>query len=508
MRDTLRPHDPHPHDPQGRRTQDSSSSGPHTETTPSSPGQHTETSPGPHTQTSSGPRTETTSGPSSEGRRARGSRARRPLGRVRTAAGTVAGVLAIAVAVTAGASLFPGGEPQAAPVLTTAALPGAGIYGPAGGPGSVKALQDRLRRLPKDHQAWAALGAAYVQQARITADPTYYTKAEQALDRAARLAPGDFAVLTGQAALAAGRHEFADAVRLARRAAEANPYGPAAYGVLADAHTQLGDYPEASEAVRRMMDLRPGVSSFTRASYDAELHGDTAKARELMEAALADAFTPEDAAYCRYYLGELALRAGDLATAGRMYREALRTSPGFLPALAGQARAAALSGDLERAATGYAAVVGRVPLAQYVTEYGEVLEKLGRDPSAQWALLRAQKDLMAASGVRDDITWAEFEADHGSPAAAVRHAEAEYARNPNVVAADALAWALHKAGRSREALPYTKKATALGWRNALSAHHRAVIEKASGRDANLFSSLTTEYNPEFDPTLPSLARFT
>ncbi|GAA1260884.1 tetratricopeptide repeat protein [Sphaerisporangium rubeum] len=424
--------------------------------------------------------------------------------RLRRTAAAAAGVLTVAVAVTAGATFLPTGAPPA----RTAAAPAdvSGVSGPA--PGSVKALQERLRRLPGDHQAWAALGAAYVQQARVTADPSSYTKAEQALDRAARLAPGDFAVLTGQAALAAGRHEFAAAVRLARRATEANPYGATAYGVLADAYTQLGDYPAASRAVRRMTDLRPGVSSFTRASYDAELRGDTATARTLMEAALQDAFTPEDRAYCRYHLGELSLRAGDLGAAVRMYDEALRASPGFLPARAGLARAAALGGDLERAAGGYAEVVERLPLPQYVVEYGEVLEKLGRDPSPQWTLLRAQKDLMAAAGVRDDITWAEFEADHGSPATAVRHARAEYARNPNMVAADALAWALHKAGRPREALPYTREATALGWRNALIAHHRALIEKATGRDTTRFTALTREYNPRFDPALPSLARFT
>ncbi|GAA3135013.1 hypothetical protein [Nonomuraea salmonea] len=48
--------------------------------------------------------------------------------------------------------------------------------------------------------------------------------------------------------------------------------------------------------------------------------------------------------------------------------------------------------------------------------------------------------------MRDDLTWAEFEADHGDPKAAVRHARAEYTRNPNLVAADALAWSLFKAG--------------------------------------------------------------
>ncbi|MFC4535837.1 tetratricopeptide repeat protein [Sphaerisporangium dianthi] len=433
-------------------------------------------------------------------------------GGLRAAALTGAGALAAALAVTAAATLLPSAQasptgPVAAGQAPAAVAPGEVPRTPAGAAAAVMNLAERLKRLPGDHQAWASLGVAYVEQARVTADPSSYARAEEALRRAAALAPDDPAVLTGRAALAAGRHEFADAVRLARRAVAANPYGAAAYGVLADARTQLGDYAGATEAVRRMMDLKPGVASFTRASYDAELRGDVREARRLLEAALGDAFAPEDVAYCRYYLGELALRAGELPRAGRMYQEALRAFPGFVPALAGQARAEALAGRPDRAADGYAAVVARLPLAQYIVEYGEVLRKLGRDPGGQWALLKAQRRLMAAGGVRDDLTWAEFEADHGSPAVAVRHAEAEYARNPNMAAADALAWALHKAGRSREALPYAVKATARGWRNALARYHRGAIEHALGRgSAARPLAGATSVNPRFSPALPALAR--
>ncbi|MFC4592212.1 tetratricopeptide repeat protein [Sphaerisporangium corydalis] len=430
----------------------------------------------------------------------------RPHGRARTAAIMGVGAVGLALAVTVGAMMLPPSAP-AAPSAPVSAAYAETPTSSADVAQAVKGLQARLKRLPKDHQSWAALGVAYVQQARLTADPSYYVKADEALARSSALAPDDFAVLTGQAALAAGRHEFTEAARLAGRAITVNPYGSAAYGVLTDARTQLGDYPEAAEAVARMMELKPGVASFTRASYDAELRGDVEKARELLEAGLRDAFTPEDVAYCRYYLGELALRGGDLERAGQMYDEALRSSPGFVPALAGRARAAALAGRLDESAAGYATVVARLPLAQYVAEYGEVLLRLGKDPGGQWALLKAQKGLMAANGVRDDLTWAEFEADHGSPAEAVRHAEAEYARNPNMVAADALAWALHRAGRSREALPYAKKATARGWRNALSYYHRGTIEHALGKSSSHSLSQAKLYNPHFDPKLPALARF-
>jgi tetratricopeptide (TPR) repeat protein len=373
---------------------------------------------------------------------------------------------------------------------------------PAGQPAAAarpvtETLQERLRRLPGDHRGWAELASQYVDQARITGDPSYYAKAEGALDTASRLQPGDDAVLAGRAALAAGRHEFSDAVRLAERALAANPYSAAAYGVLADAKTQLGDLRGAERAVARMMELRPGTAAFARASYAAELRGDLAGARRYLEYAHQDAWLPADVAYSRYYLGELALHSGDLTTARDWYAKALQAYPAYTPALAGQARAAALGGRPAEALALYERVVQRLPLPQYLIEQGETMLKAGQRPD--WTLLEAQRGLFAAAGVRDDLTWAEFEADHGDPERAVEHARAEYARNPNLVAADALAWALYRAGRPAEALPYAKKATSTGWRNPLLAYHRATIERALGRPARL--------DPGFDPSLPALARF-
>ncbi|MEU7895634.1 tetratricopeptide repeat protein [Nonomuraea sp. NPDC049152] len=419
-----------------------------------------------------------------------------------------AGGLVLAVALTAAAALLPSSAPPAA----SAPAPAARVE-TAVSTTSVRAVVDalnaRLRRLPLDHHAWAQLGAAYVQEARITSDPSLYARAQQALDRASALAPGDAATLTGSAALAAGRHDFARAVRVADQAIAANPYGSTAYGVLSDAYTQLGRYGDAAKAADRMMALRPGISSYTRASYAAELRGDLAQARKLLGYALRDAYAPEDVAYARFSLGELSLHAGDLPAAAEQYRLALDSAPGFTPALAGGARAAALSGRLPQALDDYATLVARLPLPQYIIEYGEALAAAGRDPAPQWKLLRAQRELMDAAAVKDDLTWAEFEADHGSPAKAVGHARAEYARHPNLSAADALAWALHRAGRDREALPYAVKATSTGWRNALVLRHRAAIEHALGDTAAAArtTARAEAANPTFVPALPALARF-
>ncbi|MEJ7744765.1 MAG: hypothetical protein WKF73_20865 [Nocardioidaceae bacterium] len=44
---------------------------------------------------------------------------------------------------------------------------------------------------PTDSDSWAALGSAYIQQARITGQPDYYAKASGALDRSLEESPDE-----------------------------------------------------------------------------------------------------------------------------------------------------------------------------------------------------------------------------------------------------------------------------------------------------------------------------
>jgi Flp pilus assembly protein TadD len=134
-------------------------------------------------------------------------------------------------------------------------------------------------------------------------------------------------------------------------------------------------------------------------------------------------------------------------------------------------------------------------------EFGEYLTALDREDEAseQFAVLTTVRQLSAAAGVRDDLEVALYEADHGDPAAAVAAAEAEFALRQNVDAHDALAWALHSAGRDAEALPHAQAATALRRSSALFLYHRGVIEAALGRTEEARRSLgaALETNPHF-----------
>ena len=399
---------------------------------------------------------------------------------------------------------------EAAPALGTAfAVSPVGLRTESAG--AIERLQQRLRSAPEDATAYAELGAAYVQQARVSGDPAFYPKAQTALDRSLQLRPEDnLPALIGMGALANARHDFAGAARWGMRAVAVSPFNPDAYAVLTDAYTQLGQPARATAAVQRMLDLSPALPALTRASYDLEQRGDRAGARRLMQRALDNAFRPTDVGFCRYYLGELAFTGGDLPEALRQYEAGLVADPQSTALLQGRAKVAALQGDYAAALSTYAELVSRVPNPQYVVEYGELLAKLGRaeEAAAQFALVETLHRLAADNGDRDSLGLAEFEADHGSARQAVRYARAEWERRTSVVVADALAWALHRAGRDREALIYADRAVARGWRNALFFHHRAAIHRALGNEdaAAADAARVKQYNPAFDATLPSFGR--
>jgi Tfp pilus assembly protein PilF len=128
-------------------------------------------------------------------------------------------------------------------------------------------------------------------------------------------------------ALANARHDFGTARDQARAALRVDGADADAYGVLAHALTQLGDARGATGAVQRMLDTRPGLAAYARASYDLELRGKITEASALMRHALDDAADPHDAAFCHSQLGDLAFDRGDLTTAATEYASALTADP-------------------------------------------------------------------------------------------------------------------------------------------------------------------------------------
>ncbi len=345
-------------------------------------------------------------------------------------------------------------------------------------------LQSHLRAQPKDARSWAVLGAAYVEQARVSGDASFYPKAEGALDRSLGISPtNNDSALAGLGALAAGRHDFSLARKYAEEAIAVNPESAAAHGVLSDALTELGRFDEGRAAAQRMDDLEPSLASAARLAYHAELRGDIPAATRLLSAARAQSENAGEVAFVDEQLGNLAWSTGRVGDANRNYRAALAAEPQHAPAMFGLARVRAARGDLEEAQRLAAQAIARRPQLDYIAWYGELLDHAGRHDQArnEYALARATIDLQRAQGVDVDLEAALFEADHGDATTALRLGRAAYDRRPSVYAADAFAWTLHVAGHNRAALEYAGRALRLGTRNALFSYHKGAIELALGK---------------------------
>jgi tetratricopeptide (TPR) repeat protein len=341
-------------------------------------------------------------------------------------------------------------------------------------------LQIRVRSLPTDWRSFAALGQAYVQQARITADPSYYPKAEGVLKRSLALnGSGNFDALTGMAALSAARHDFSRALDWGERAKAVNPDNANVYAVIGDALVELGSYPEAFAAFQRMIELRPDLSTYARVSYAQELQGNIAEAVRAMRLALRSAGTPADSAWASFQIAELEWTRGHVGSAECSYREALTADPSYLPPHLGLAKVAEARGDRATAIRELSLLVERYPLPEYVIALGDLYKVAGEPELAarQYSLVHAEERLLQANGVNVDLEIALFDADHGSNVAdGLARARAEWERRPSIHVADALAWTLYASRRFDEALTYANRALELGTRSALFHYHRAMIE--------------------------------
>jgi tetratricopeptide (TPR) repeat protein len=326
----------------------------------------------------------------------------------------------------------------------------------------LRRLQADVRRgVPRE----AELAAAYIQKARESGDPSFYSRADGVLRRALARGPADPAELTEAAALAAGRHDFRKAEQLAARARTLAPDSLGPFPVLVDALVELGRYGDAERVLQRLVDRKPNLPAYARVSYLRELYGDLAGAADALELAIAAGGpVPENVAYVQSLFGALELNRGRLTAARRAFAAALAAVPEYAPAVAGRARLAARRGDLRGAIARWRALAARLPLPEYVIGLGEAELAAGRRAAGRrdLALVRVQEQLLQEAGVDTDVELAIFEADHGDRRRAVALARAAWAQAPSVRSADALGWALTRSGRPEAGLRWARRALRLG----------------------------------------------
>jgi tetratricopeptide (TPR) repeat protein len=364
---------------------------------------------------------------------------------------------------------------------------------------------------PANGDALIQRGNGELQRARETADPVHYARAEAAFRQALRRDPRSVDAAIGIATLALARHEFRDGLRYAQRARRLGPELARPFSVLVDAQVELGRYAQAGRSLQQMIDLRPNLASYARVSYFRELHGDLAGATRAMSLAVsAGGGVPENIAYVQTLLGDLEAMRGQTRPARRAYAAALASVPGYVPALFSRAQLDAAGGRLQAAIRGYEDIVRRRPLPQYVIALGETQQAAGRRADARetFALVDAERRLLAANGVNTDVEIALFEADHGDRGRAVDLARRAWRAAPSVRSDDAVSWALTRSGRPSDGLAWARRAVKLGSRDPLILTRAGLTARAAGHDraARRYLHRALQANPRFSVVWAPRAR--
>ena len=405
-------------------------------------------------------------------------------------------VLAVMVALNGGAT--------SPPALSA----GADIGRPSGDP--LRDARAAVRAAPDSADAYALLGNAYVARARATGDPSLYARAEQVLDTALRRDPRSVSALVGAGTLAGLRHDFREQLRLGLEAGRVAPGLAQPYTVIADAQIELGRYDDAARSIQRLVNIKPGLPAYARVSYYRELTGDPAGAVRAMRFAASAGGAPESLAYVQTLTGNLELALNRPGAARDAYMASLRTVPGYSDALEGLARVDAARGDPGAAAARLRRLAPDRPPARALAFLAE-LELAGGHPRAARRHLTAARAQFArdrAGGGLPDAEAVLLEANHGSAARAVRLGRNVWRAKPSIRSADALGWALTRAGRPRAGLVWSRRALRTGSLDPMIRLHAGVAARrvGLGREAGLHFAVAMKGEAALSPAAARLLR--
>ena len=373
-------------------------------------------------------------------------------------------------------------------------------------------LEARLHTTPRDPDLLTQLGFAYQLRWRETADASFLPLSQRALDRALAAQPESPTAVLGLGSLALIRHEFREALAYGLRSRRLLPGSARSYGVIGDALVELGRYRNAFAAFDRMSALHPSLASYARVAYARELTGNLRGARAAMQLALgAAAGDPEPTAWSLVELAKLELLLGRRDLAERDVHAALRVFPRYPSGLTELALVDAARGRLDAAVAAARSSANAVPTLQAVSLLGALLDRTGHRVEArrQRATVAVIEQLLRANGVRVDLESAVYQADYGiRPAATVALARRARAARPSIYGDDALGWALARAGRCGEGLPFAERSLRLGTPDPNLYFHLGYAEGCAG-DAN---EMRRDYlralalNPEFSVRWAPVAR--
>jgi len=334
-----------------------------------------------------------------------------------------------------------------------------------------------------------------MQEARITGEhPYYYPATLTILDDVLRHEPSNFEALAFKSSVLLSLHHFKEALEVGYQAKSINSNNGFIYGVLCDANVELGNYAEAVKMSDQMQTLRPGLESYSRASYLREIYGDNAGAIAAMKLAFeAGLAGSEEASWAGNTVAQLYLNTGDLKNAELLSQMILeqRNSYAFSVNTLGEIQLA--KGNYTKAIEFFDQAVKIMPEYSFYENKAKTYQAMGELKKAE-SLYRETLTMLAEdaeSGHYVDMDLAKVYLQLNDVDNALKYARIEYNRRPlNKDANHTIAMVMHKKGDYAAAKTYMDVAMRLGTQNAELLTDAAKIEMSIGNKEQGISMLS------------------
>lgn len=366
----------------------------------------------------------------------------------------------------------------------------------------VSGLFEKIKSNSNDLKSKILLAQIYMQEARITGEhPYYYPATLTILDDVLTQDPKNFEALAFKASVLLSLHHFEEALEVGKTALAINGNNGFIYGVLCDANVELGHYEEAVKMSDKMQLIRPGLESYSRASYLREIYGQNEGAIEAMKLAF-QAGLPgsEQAAWVGNVMCHLLENKGDLVHAEEVCNIVLEQRPSYAFASDALGRIAMTKGKYDEAIKLFNEAIQIMPEFSFYENLAEAYIKKGNTTKGKeiYTSVLSMLNEDAQSGHYVDMELAMVYLKLNDYDNALKHAKIEYNRRPlNIDVNTTMAWVLFKSGKTKEAKTYMDVALKTGKKNADLLLKASQIELANGNEkqGNKFIQTAKQINP-------------
>jgi tetratricopeptide (TPR) repeat protein len=377
----------------------------------------------------------------------------------------------------------------------------------------IKLYEGWVAKDPTDLSSRTLLAGAYIQKTRETTDYDYLKRAAKILD-GVLAEKQDYEALHLRNKVELTLHHFSQAAEYSRAMVVRWPGDVESWGTLGDAMLEMGKYDEARAAFQKMLDLKPGLTSYNRIGFYHFITGDTDGGIALMTKAVeAAAKYPENKAWCLVELGNMYFKTGRWDEAEKAYSDAIATFPASHTAYAGIGSVQAARGEISKAIDNYLRAQSITPMIQYAGALYDLYSAIGKRAEAQ-----KQADLVdvvakleaAASQIANRTLSLIYGNQNRNLTQALEFAQSDFQVRQDIYTHDALAWALYKNRRYEEAARASREALKLDAPEALLFYHAGMIERALGDAVGARRDLekALKLNPGFDFGQAAIARQT